>query len=312
VKFLNAQIVGTDVVMADYRGKDSPKRGDIKRRISQSDLRTIDSNPHKWLHEPTDKKPTAAMEWGSLVDALALNSQRVRDIVAVSPQYYTGPKGESKEWNWAANECKAFKSANVGKLVCSHDKWQDVQQAVGALHEDADVMELLSVSEHQVMVTADYDVDGVIVPVCALLDIMPPLDHEVYRWCIADLKTADDASPAGWGKKAFNMGYHVQGAFYMDIVNALPGEGKRNSYLNVVQESDAPFEVSKVRLPEILLRIGRGVYERALRRYAECVTSGKWPGYAVEGGIVHGWTDAEAEAWMVSKSGVTLDNSADL
>jgi hypothetical protein len=82
--------------------------------------------------------------------------------------------------------------------------------------------------------------------------------------------------------------------------------------LHVAQEIDAPYEVGKFRLSEILLRIGRGVYERALRRYAECVTTGKWPGYAVEGGIVQGWTDAEAEAWMVSKSGVTLDNSADL
>lgn len=37
-------------------------------------------------------------------------------------------------------------------------------------------------------------------------------------WLILDLKTTDDASPDAFMKKAFNLGYHLQAAFYTDLV----------------------------------------------------------------------------------------------
>jgi exodeoxyribonuclease VIII len=45
-----------------------------------------------------------------------------------------------------------------------------------------------------------------------------------------------------------------------------------------VVESDAPYCVNPVRLSDDVVAYGRKLYRADLRRYADCLNSGEWPG----------------------------------
>ena len=94
---------------------------------------------------------------------------------------------------------------------------------------------------------------------------------------IVDLKTTVDANPNEFGKTAFNFGYFMSGAHYIDGVKAATGEDVKFRFVNV--EKTAPYLVSVTELDDVALDYGRQMIERAKRIYRECIESGNWPGY---------------------------------
>ncbi|MBP3044860.1 PD-(D/E)XK nuclease-like domain-containing protein [Arthrobacter jiangjiafuii] len=98
---------------------------------------------------------------------------------------------------------------------------------------------------------------------------------------IVDLKTTVDASPNSFSKTAFDFGYFMSAAHYIDGVKAATGEDVKFVFVNV--EKTAPYLVSVVELDDYTLDCGRQMLDRAKRIYRECTETGKWPGYpAVE------------------------------
>ena len=119
-------------------------------------------------------------------------------------------------------------------------------------------------------------------------------DAETGVWCrarpdflpsarthIPDLKTAIDGSPDGFARAIANYGYHQSAAHYLDGIEAVFGE-RPATFFFVVVEKEAPFAVSLYQLPEEDIERGRVLNRAALRRFAECLTSGQWPGYATD------------------------------
>ncbi|KUH38432.1 hypothetical protein ATE80_13195 [Streptomyces kanasensis] len=99
------------------------------------------------------------------------------------------------------------------------------------------------------------------------------------RLVIPDYKTARDGSPEGIARAVAEHGYHQQAAWYLDGVRALELD-EAPAWLLVVQEKTPPYVVTVVELDAISLRIGAAKNRRALERYARCVETGQWPGYA--------------------------------
>ena len=108
------------------------------------------------------------------------------------------------------------------------------------------------------------------------LDWMPHPTGE--RLIVADYKTAVNADPRGFGKTAASYGYHMQAAWYSDMVISL-GLAPAVTFLFVVQEKTAPHLVSVVELVADAVALGRRANRRAIDTYAECTASGVWPGY---------------------------------
>lgn len=103
---------------------------------------------------------------------------------------------------------------------------------------------------------------------------------------IVEIKTAMDASPAGFRRAIENYGYHVQAAMQLDGLQAL---APANRYLVwVVLEKGAPWEVALYE-PEgyvssenvgPLIAAGRERYKGALLQQLHCARENYWPGYA--------------------------------
>lgn len=94
---------------------------------------------------------------------------------------------------------------------------------------------------------------------------------------IVDLKTTVDANPNEFGKTAFNYGYFMSAAHYIDGVKAATGEDVKFVFVNV--EKTAPYLVSVTEIDDVALDYGRQMLDRAKRIYRECTKSGRWLGY---------------------------------
>lgn len=94
---------------------------------------------------------------------------------------------------------------------------------------------------------------------------------------IIDLKTTEDASPAGFGRSSFNYRYHVQHPWYVDGCQAADIDVK--AFIFLAQEKEPPYAVGLYVLDDVAVELGRQTYARDLATYAHCASTGQWPGY---------------------------------
>lgn len=94
---------------------------------------------------------------------------------------------------------------------------------------------------------------------------------------IVDLKTCLSASPNEFAKTAYNLGYFISAAMYIDGVKELTGEECTFTFVNV--EKSDQFLTSVIALDDMALDYGRQMVDRAKRIHAECTETGNWPGY---------------------------------
>jgi hypothetical protein len=93
-----------------------------------------------------------------------------------------------------------------------------------------------------------------------------------------DLKTtAGTADPETWVRRLFDGGYDVQAAFYRRGLRAV-GQ-KRTHARFVVLEQKPPHALSVVAMDPEATALADEKVERALRVWAACLQSGRWPGY---------------------------------
>ena len=109
-------------------------------------------------------------------------------------------------------------------------------------------------------------------------DLQPP--EGVRAW--TDYKTTQNADPRAFAASAARYGYDVQAAWYLWGARELGMADRTSAFLFLVQEKEPPYLVSTVQLDAQAMRIGEEKARVALRIYAECAESGRWPGYPEE------------------------------
>jgi exodeoxyribonuclease VIII len=95
---------------------------------------------------------------------------------------------------------------------------------------------------------------------------------------LVDGKTCRDASPEGFGRAVWNMGYHLQAAWYADGFEKATGQHV-HGFVFAAVESDWPHVAMPYMLGDDVLAAARRENRRLLNRYAECKRTGTWPGY---------------------------------
>ena len=107
--------------------------------------------------------------------------------------------------------------------------------------------------------------------------------------CVVDLKTSFDASRRSFEGQIHRYGYHRQAAFYLDGAAAVAARERK--FLWVVVEKDPPYAVAVYEADPDALQLGRDDYRKHLRMFAECIQTGKWPGYGdgIEYASVPAW-----------------------
>jgi exodeoxyribonuclease VIII len=95
---------------------------------------------------------------------------------------------------------------------------------------------------------------------------------------LVDLKTASDASPAGFFRAVERYRYHVQAAYALEGWPQAGGD-PADRFLFVVVEKAPPYAVAFYDLSPMLLDAARVLYRRELATAADCQARQHWPGY---------------------------------
>ena len=220
---------------------------------------------------------------------------------AIQPETYTDAKGIVKPFTKQSNTCREWIVSQGDKTIISADKLLEVRRAIEKINEDETISSFIKQSDAQVFISATWKDEGtgLEIPIKALIDLLPREDSE-YSSCVADLKSTRDASPINFNRSVFSFGYHIQAAFYLDMINAV--NNSRDTFCFIVQENKKPFQTGKRILHTDFLEMGRNEYRAALANYCKCLKSGFFPSYDDTDEAVQGWSTLFPEPWMEGKT----------
>lgn len=258
------------------------------RAASASALKVIHAGTPAHLKREWDEPqdPTPAMQWGTGLHWLVLEPNEPSPV-AVTPETYTipedtkpkkdGPKpGDILPWNPLAGPCKDWAALQraAGKIVMRPDEFLELRKTALAVNEHPEAGAMLRAVEHREATIVWEDARQV--PCKARLDAVSYRDEEAF---IVDLKTTVDASPAGFARKAWELGYHLQAAWYVDALATCTVDAPRFYFVAVEKDSGL---VSVHQATDDFIAAGREAYRKAMDQFAEAWHTGIWPGYPEE------------------------------
>jgi exodeoxyribonuclease VIII len=133
---------------------------------------------------------------------------------------------------------------------------------------------------------------------CLLLNRLIIIINEVKK-IIVDLKTAKKASADGFQKAAAEMNYHIQAAYYSDLLEKYSGDGRPYTFFFIAQEKVAPYAFNIFESSAQFISQGRYEYEMLLQMYRYCVDNNTWPGYQIFCQNKYGILELKLPPWAI-------------
>lgn len=248
--------------------------------ISKSHLDEVNRSPaHYWsryvdpAREP--EPPTDAMQLGTALHTAVLEPELWAEQIILPPT--DAPKRPSITQRNAAKPSAAtleaiefwdaFDQEAAGKILLSREDGERVQAMAAAVRQHPAAGFLLGnggVREQSYLWTD---------PATGLECKCRPDFHTADRRIVADVKTTEDASPAGFARSVAKFRYHVQAAFYGDALEA-------EQFLFIAVEKRKPFLVAVYAASAAMVEQGRAEAAANLQLIADCRSTDRWPGYS--------------------------------
>lgn len=95
---------------------------------------------------------------------------------------------------------------------------------------------------------------------------------------VIDLKTTDDVSELGFGLTIARRRYHVQAAWYLDVLRRLYGLDAPKEFAFIAVQKTRPYDVALHFLRPEQIEIGRLLYRKDLDTLLTCMNTGVWHG----------------------------------
>lgn len=228
--------------------------------LNQSAAKKLLVSPaHYQAYINTPQEETKALRFGTFVHSAILEPHTLNDLYATAPDVDRRTK-EGKE-TWAA-----FSTLNAGKTILDAE-----ESAVGHLVASHAKMAL---KQHKVafgLTEVMYHVEYNGVPLKAAIDGV----SGDYLW---DIKTTDDASPAGMLKAIRNYRYNLQ-AYWYRLVYELATGHRPLGFRFLFVEKEPPFATAVCEIGPELMSYAIADFEKAVTLYRDCTASGVWPAY---------------------------------
>lgn len=212
------------------------------------------------------REPTPAMQMGTAVHAAILEPEKRCFIrkpagldrrTAAGKETYAQLMAEAAE----AGELPLFDAEEADRV----ERIRDAVHAHTAARNLLNIMDQVETARHW----RDYAAD---VPCKALFDA-----YSTKHRIILDVKTTQDASPAGFLRAVLKYQYHMQAAHY--LAAARNATGKSATFIFAAVETAAPYAVALYELDADALSAGADMMERAANIYSRCMFDNAWPGY---------------------------------
>ena len=240
--------------------------------VSKSHLDLVARSPlHYWARYVDPKRvepePTAAMLLGTAVHTLVLETDQFAE------RYVAAPEGIDRRTKAGKELFAEWEAQAAGRTVLTK--------------ADADLIQAMGRAVHGH-------------PAAAYLLGLPGKAETTHMWTdeatgleckcrpdwlvddgsmIVDLKTTEDASPAGFAKSIANFRYHVQASWYLDGLERATGR-RPEQFIFLVVEKKWPHPVAVYAADAEMVAAGQVTAARDMLLLAECRDADYWPAYS--------------------------------
>lgn len=247
--------------------------------ISVSAMKKIKVSPMHYK-EAEEIVETEAMTFGSAYHAFVLEPEKFEkdyyifdDSVVCGALIAKGAKSPR-----ATNDYKTWKEGEMsfadGKTLLDKEDFEKLKAMKYRLFSHPYAKMLLTNGEPEV------GISGVLQTTAGGINVKLKPDYiKSVKHIIVDLKTAADASLDGFTRAAADMDYHIQAAFYSDMVELMTGDNRPQTFVFIAQEKKKPFAFNLFECSPQFIGQGRYEYEMLLQLYKYCIDNNKWPGY---------------------------------
>lgn len=251
--------------------------------VSNSFLAILqDQSPlHAKYYKDHPAEDTPALLVGRAAHCLALEPSAFERRYAVAPVCDRRTKEGKQLW-------AEFESSANGRYILSQEQHESIRQVAESINRQI-IHRFIEKGEAEVCIVWNDKKTDVLCK--ARLDYV----HR-GRAIIVDLKTTTDASPKAFQRAMWAYRYYQQAAFYVDGYKVLTGDEPSFVFLPV--EKEPPYAVAAFEVHEDTVRAGKSEYRKALQTYADCVSTGIWPGYADEVKMIN------LSDWALKESGI--------
>lgn len=230
--------------------KDSNDEYHSKSSISASGLKKISQKSvYHFLNQKVEE--TASMKLGTAVHAAILEHDTFYDIYHVIEKINRRTKAGKEEYEKQLE-------LSEGKILLQEDEHTIIKSIVANFKQNKLAKKY---TKGEIELSHYLKHDGIDVRV------RPDVINHVSGF-ITDIKTTIDASPKGFLSSVYNQNYHIQAAFYMDMLGV-------NTFKFVACETKHPYPVVVHTLDEEIIEEGRKKYKQALTDWKNYLKTGK-------------------------------------
>ena len=255
-----------------------------KRRLdeaSASGLKQMLRSPahfKHWCEHPDDDKQSPALTFGRAMHCAVLEPDVFASTYLVlpadAPQRPTaamlGAKKRSPESEARCAWWAAWDADNAGKIMLSASDYDRVQGMAESARSHPIARGLLAGGDREVTFRWQDEETGIHAKCRA--------DLYAAGEFLLDLKSCRDASPEGFARAVAAYQYDMQMQHYLSGIRA-NGDSIRWAVLLAI-ETEAPYVCQPHILDVRAEERGWNLRQKAIKRQAECLRTGRWPGYS--------------------------------
>lgn len=252
-----------------------------KDYLSASSMKLLKKSPmHYREHE---QETTDAMVFGSAYHCFILEEDKFKDryFILDESEILSILLGEGSKSPRATNKYKEWKENQLtraeGKILLDDSTFLKMQKMKRRLFQHPFAKMLLTNGEPELAIFAEFETfDGT----TGKAKIKPDNIKRKKR-VIVDLKTCNSAALKDFPRHAADLDYHIQAAYYKDVIEQMEGTGLPWRFMFVAQEKEAPYAFNIFEAGPQFIGQGRYEYEMLIGLFDWCKTNDKWPGYQV-------------------------------
>lgn len=250
--------------------------GDYHRRleISASGLKEMAKSPaHYWAKflDPNrqPQKPTAAMQFGTVVHTLVLEPETAPEVFAIAPEGTTRSHKVVKDWT-AELEAK-------GMILLLDEEYERALKCRASIFNHHASSRILGHPLGKPEFSIFFEWLGV---GCRMrMDWHIPPCPELPTGLIFDLKSTESAKQDSFARSIWNFRYDIQAAFYREGFQQFYGTQAPPPFVFCAFEKESPFPVATYVADDDMTLRGQRDCERLLLEYQRCREANDWPAY---------------------------------
>ncbi len=223
-----------------------------------------------FIDKKIERKETHALHFGSAIHLALLEPKVFLERYAVEPEVRRNTNAY-KEWRDAVLE------SDPKAIILSKDDMDNLQGMVESVMAHPEAASMLRKGVPERSIYQDVTVEGPDHPPIVLKGKARP-DYLHENGDLIEVKSCRDAGFAAFRRQIWDLRYDVSAAYHRHLVELEYGRKDDRYFWWVAIEKACPWDVCVYRANDMVLDRGEGDFRKALWRFNQCTTTGKWPG----------------------------------